>query len=77
MKALAQLPEQFQILSARATEQDGIASLIRRAMHLFDLIMGKVVGSSFASAAMLRFCFAEEIIGIRAFMLVEPLANDT
>ena len=77
LKALAQLPEQLQILSARATDQDGMASLIRRAVHLFDLIMGKVVGSNGASAAILRFCFAKRIIGIRAFMLVEPLVNDT
>ena len=54
LKALAQLPEQLQILSARATEQDGVASLIRRAVHLFDLIMGKVVGSNGFLAALLR-----------------------
>ena len=77
LKALAQLPEQLQILSARATDQDGMASLIRRAVHLFDLIMGKVVGSNGATAAILRFCFAKGIIGIRVFMLVEPLVGDT
>ena len=77
LKALAQLPEQLQILSARATDQDGMASLIRRAVHLFDLIMGKVVGSNGASAAILRFCFAKGRIGIRDFMLVEPMVNDT
>ena len=76
LKALAQLPEQLQILSARATDQDGMASLIRRAVHLFDLIMGKVVGSNGASAVILRFCSAKGMIGISAFMLAEPLVND-
>ena len=59
LKALAQLPEQLQILSAKATDQDGMASLIRRAVHLFDLIMGKVVGSNGATAAILRFLFCK------------------
>ena len=59
LKALAQLPEQLQILSARATDQDGMASLINRAVHLFDLIMGKVVGSNGVSVAIQRFCFAK------------------
>ena len=46
LKALADLPEQLQILSAKSGNQDGMASLIRRAVHLFDLITGKVVGSN-------------------------------
>ena len=46
LKALADLPEQLQILSAKSSDQDGMASLIRRAVHLFDLISGKVVGSN-------------------------------
>jgi len=35
-------------------EQDGMASLIRRAVHLFDLIMGKVVGSNGFLLAFMR-----------------------
>ena len=35
-------------------EQDGMASLIRRAVHLFDLIMGKVVGSNGFLSAFMR-----------------------
>ena len=54
LKTLAQLPEQLQILSAKTSEQDGMASLIRRALHLFDLIMGKVVGSNGFLAAIVR-----------------------
>ena len=46
LKALADLPEQLQILSAKSDGHDGMASLIRRAVRLFDLIMGKVVGSN-------------------------------
>jgi len=46
LRTLAQLPEQLQVLTAKTGEQDGMASLIRRAVHLFDLIMGKVVGSN-------------------------------
>ena len=54
LRTLADLPEQLQILSARASEQDGMASLIRRAVHLFDLIMGKVVGSNGFLSAFMR-----------------------
>jgi hypothetical protein len=50
LKALAELPELLQILSAKSSNQDGMASLIRRAVHLFDLITGKVVGSNGPSA---------------------------
>ena len=57
LRTLADLPEQLQILSARGSAQDGMASLIRRAVHLFDLIMGKVVGSNgFLACACIVFC---------------------
>ena len=46
LKALADLPEQVQILSAKSSGQDGMLSLVRRAVHLFNMIMGKVVGSN-------------------------------
>ena len=59
LKALAQLPEQLQILSARATDQDGMASLINKAVHVFDLIMGRVIGSNGVSVAIQRACFAK------------------
>ena len=46
LKALAQLPDQLALLSSKEGEADGMMGLVRRASHLFNLVMGKVVGSN-------------------------------
>ena len=46
LKQLAELPLQFMMASAVAGENDGVMGLVRNASHLFNLIMGKVVGSN-------------------------------
>ena len=45
--------------------------------RLFSFCSVALDGSNGATAAILRFCFAKGIIGIRVFMLVEPLVGDT
>ena len=40
-KAFVDLPEQLHILSSKSSVQDGALSLVRRAVHLLDMIMGK------------------------------------
>ena len=46
LKSLAQLPDQLVMLSSREGEADGMMGLVRRASHLFNLVMGKVVGTN-------------------------------
>ena len=46
LKALATLPDQLALLSGKEGEADGMMGLVRRASHLFNLVMGKVVGSN-------------------------------
>ena len=46
LKSLAQLPDQLALLSSQEGEADGMMGLVRRASHLFNLVMGKVVGSN-------------------------------
>ena len=46
LKALATLPDQLALLSSKEGEADGMMGLVRRASHLFNLVMGKVVGSN-------------------------------
>ena len=46
LKSLAQLPDQLVMLSSKEGEADGMMGLVRRASHLFNLVMGKVVGTN-------------------------------
>ena len=46
LKALANMPSQVVLASAAAGDKDGLMSLVREATHLFNLVMGKVVGSN-------------------------------
>ncbi len=46
MKALANLPAKVIVASAGASGKDALMNLVREAGHLFNLIMGKVVGSN-------------------------------
>ena len=46
LKSLAQLPDQLVMLSSKEGEVDGMMGLVRRASHLFNLVMGKVVGTN-------------------------------
>ena len=46
LKQLAELPVQLMMASAASGENDGAMGLVRSASHLFNLIMGKVVGSN-------------------------------
>ena len=46
LKSLAQLPDQLALLSSKEGEADGMMGLVRRTSHLFNLVMGKVVGSN-------------------------------
>ena len=46
LKPLAKLPDQPALLSSKEGEGDGMMGLVRRASHLFNLVMGKVVGSN-------------------------------
>ena len=46
LKSLAKLPDQLALLSSKEGEADGMMGLVRRASHLFNLVMGKVVGSN-------------------------------
>ena len=45
LRELAELPEHLTVLSAQEGENDGVQALIRRVSHLFNLIMGQVVGT--------------------------------
>ena len=46
LKQLAELPLRLVMASAESGEHDGVMGLVRSASHLFNLIMGKVVGSN-------------------------------
>ena len=46
LKSLAKLPDQLALLSSKEGEGDGMMGLVHRASHLFNLVMGKVVGSN-------------------------------
>ena len=46
LKQLAELPHRLVMASAVSGEDDGVMGLVRSASHLFNLIMGKVVGSN-------------------------------
>ena len=46
LKPLAKLPDQLALLWSKEGEGDGMMGLVRRASHLFNLVMGKVVGSN-------------------------------
>ena len=46
LKELAALPAALLVMSAEAGDNHGVMGLIRSASHLFNLIMGKVVGSN-------------------------------
>ena len=46
LKQLAELPLRLVMASAESGEHDGAMGLVRSAAHLFNLIMGKVVGSN-------------------------------
>ena len=45
-KLVAKLPDRLALLSSKEGEGDGLMGLVRRASHLFNLVMGKVVGSN-------------------------------
>ena len=46
LKELAELPLRLVVASAESGEHVGVMGLVRSAPHLFNLIMGKVVGSN-------------------------------
>ena len=46
LKELARLPDQLALISAEDGDNDGVHGLINRAAHLFNLITGKVCGST-------------------------------
>ena len=46
LKELAELPLRLVMASAESSEHSGVMGLVRSASHLFNLIMGKVVGSN-------------------------------
>ena len=46
LKQLAELPLRLVMASAESGEHGGVMGLVRSASHLFNLIMGKVVGSN-------------------------------
>merc|ERR1712020_691774 len=46
LKQLAELPLRLVMASAESGEHGGVMGLVRSAPHLFNLIMGKVVGSN-------------------------------
>ena len=46
LKELAELPRQLVMASADSGDHGGVFGLVRSASHLFNLIMGKVVGSN-------------------------------
>ena len=57
LKQLAELPHRLVMASAESGEHDGVMGLVRSASHLFNLIMGKVVGSNgYRIACRHEFC---------------------
>ena len=46
LKELAELPLRLVMAPAESSDDSGIMGLVRSASHLFNLIMGKVVGSN-------------------------------
>ncbi len=46
LKQLAELPLRLAVASTESGEHDGVMGLVRSAPHLFNLIVGKVVGSN-------------------------------
>ena len=57
LKQLAELPLRLVMASAESGEHDGVMGLVRSASHLFNLIMGKVVGSNgYRIACRHEFC---------------------
>ena len=62
LKSFAQLPDQLVMLSSREGEADGMMGLVRRASHLFNLVMGKVVGNQW-----LPYCMQAQVHSIHYF----------
>ena len=57
LKQLAELPLRLVMASAESSEHDGVMGLVRSVSHVFNLIMGNVVGSNiFNLLLVLGFC---------------------